>query len=279
VDYPGFNLRIAKWAKSKNIRVFYYISPQIWAWHTSRVYDIKQHVESMFVILPFEKEFYKKYDFEVDFVGHPLLDVIENFKANPEFPGKNNLSKKPIIALLPGSRKQEIKRMLNVMLKAVAEFPDYQIAIAGAPSIPREFYEELIKNNENVTLISNQTYQLLHHASMALVTSGTATLETGLFKVPQVVCYSGNPLSYFIAKRLIDVKYISLVNLIVDKPLVKELIQHDFNIKNLKTELQRLIEPKNRKAILKGYDELAAQLGHQGASKRSAQLMVGYLNE
>lgn len=277
VDYPGFNLRIAKWAKSENIRVFYYISPQIWAWHTSRVHGIKRHVERMFVILPFEQEFYKKYNYEVDFVGHPLLDVIENFKADPDFPEKNKLTQKPIIALLPGSRKQEIKRMLGMMLNAAAGFPDYQVAVAGAPSIPVDFYLDLIKGFDNVSLISNQTYQLLHHASVALVTSGTATLETGLFKVPQVVCYSGNSFSYFIAKRLIDVKYISLVNLIVDKPLVKELIQHDFNIKNLKTELQKLTDPQHRDSIMKGYDELAAKLGRQGASKRAAQLMTGYL--
>ncbi len=279
VDYPGFNLRIAKWAKSKNIRVFYYISPQIWAWHTSRVHEIKRNVERMFVILPFEKDFYKKYDFEVDFVGHPLLDVIRNFKAESNFLEKNNLSDKPIIAILPGSRKQEIKRMLNVMLSAVAEFSNYQITIAGAPSIPHEFYENLIGNNNNVSVIRNKTYQLLHHASIALVTSGTATLETGLFKVPQVVCYKGNAISYHIAKRLIDVKYISLVNLIIDKPLVQELIQNDFNVKNLKFEIQQLSEENYINDIMKGYDELETQLGHQGASRRAAQLMVGYLNK
>jgi len=279
VDYPGFNLRIAKWAKSKNIRVFYYISPQIWAWHTSRVHEIKRNVERMFVILPFEKDFYKKYDFEVDFVGHPLLDVIRNFKAESNFLENNNLSDKPIIAILPGSRKQEIKRMLNVMLSAVAEFSNYQITIAGAPSIPHEFYEHLIGNNNNVSVIRNKTYQLLHHASIALVTSGTATLETGLFKVPQVVCYKGNAISYHIAKRLIDVKYISLVNLIIDKPLVKELIQNDFNVKNLKFEIQQLSEENYINDIMKGYDELETQLGHQGASRRAAQLMVGYLNK
>ena len=279
VDYPGFNLRIAKWAKSKNIRVFYYISPQIWAWHTSRVHDIKKHVDKMFVILPFEKEFYERYNYNVDFVGHPLLDVINNFKVDTNFLKANQLSNQPIIALLPGSRKQEIKRMLNVMLKAVSEIPDFQIVIAGAPSIPEEFYSDLIGDIKNVALIQNQTYQLLHYASMALVTSGTATLETGLFKVPEVVCYSGNAVSYQIAKRLIDVKYISLVNLIVDKPLVTELIQSEFTIENLKTEIKKLTEEKNLKEIKKGYDELAEKLGNDGASKRAAQLMVGYLKK
>jgi lipid-A-disaccharide synthase len=278
VDYPGFNLRIAKWAKSKNIRVFYYISPQIWAWHTSRVHEIKKNVERMFVILPFEKDFYKKYNFEVDFVGHPLLDVVNDFKSEPDFLQKNKLSEKPIIALLPGSRKQEIKRMLNTMLEAVSEFPNHQIAIAGAPSIPNDFYDNL-KGDKNISIIPNQTYQLLHVASMALVTSGTATLETGLFKVPQVVCYNGNPLSYIIAKRLIDVKHISLVNLIIDKPLVTELIQNDFNVKNLKEEIKKISDKVWVKNILGGYDELEEKLGHQGASRRAARLMVGYLKK
>ncbi len=277
VDYPGFNLRIAKWAKTQNIRVFYYISPQIWAWHTSRVHGIKKNVDRMFVILPFEKDFYKKYEFDVDFVGHPLLDVIRNFKPDLDFLQSNNLSEKPILALLPGSRKQEIKRMLKVMLTTAKDFPEYQIAIAGAPSVPREFYIDLVKDNKNVSIILNQTYQLLHHAALALVTSGTATLETGLFKVPQVVCYSGNPFSYQIAKRLIDVKFISLVNLIVDKLLVKELIQNEFNIENLKTELKKLTDQECLKEVKKGYDELAVILGNQGASKRAARLMVEYL--
>ena len=277
VDYPGFNLRIAKWAKSKNIKVFYYISPQIWAWHTSRVHDIKKNVDRMFVILPFEKDFYKKYDYDVDFVGHPLLDVIQNFKADKDFLKKNKLSTQPIIALLPGSRKQEIKRMLSVMLEAVADLTNYQIAVAGAPSIPKDFYTDLIGNRKNVILISNQTYQLLYHATLALVTSGTATLEAGLFKVPEVVCYNGNPLSYQIAKRLIDVKFISLVNLIVDKPLITELIQNEFNVKNLKSEIQKLTNKSHLEALQKGYDELAEKLGNQGASKRAAQLIVAYL--
>ena len=222
VDYPGFNLRIAKWAKKEGIKVFYYISPQIWAWHTSRVHGIKANVDRMFVILPFEADFYKKYDYEVDFVGHPLLDVVQQHKVQPNFHEIHGLEKdKPIVALLPGSRKQEISRMLAIMLQMPDRFPKYQFVIAGAPSQDTGFYQQIIDRtqvNQAVYLIQNQTYDLLQHAQAALVTSGTATLETALFKVPEVVCYKGNPISAFIARRLIDVKYISLVNLIMDEP-------------------------------------------------------------
>jgi lipid-A-disaccharide synthase len=234
IDYPGFNLRIAKWAKEQGIKVLYYISPQIWAWHTSRVHQIKATVDRMYVILPFEKEFYAKYNCEVDFVGHPLLDVVKGYAAAPDFRSKNGLTEAPIIALLPGSRKQEIIRMLSVMLEMAPLLPQYQFVIAGAPSMPVAFYEQILAEKQrpqNVKLVQKQTYDLLSQAEAALVTSGTATLETALFQVPEVVCYRGNNLSYQIAKRLISVKYISLVNLIVDKPLVKELIQNDFNSK------------------------------------------------
>ncbi len=279
VDYPGFNLRIAKWAKKAGIRVFYYISPQIWAWHSSRVHGIKASVDRMFVILPFEEAFYQKYDYAVDFVGHPLLDVVEHKDKDPTFLEKNGLSSKPIIALLPGSRKQEISRMLPTMCRMANQFPDYQLVIAAAPSTDPEFYTRLLKANqqEAVKMVGGQTYALLQHAEAALVTSGTATLETALFEVPQVVCYSGNWLSYFIARRLVNVKYISLVNLVLDRPLVTELIQEDFNPKKLAESLRYVLSQNGKSQLKKGYQDLKHILGEGGASERAAQLMVRYL--
>ena len=282
IDYPGFNLRIAKWAKQQGIKVLYYISPQIWAWHTSRVHQIKANVDRMYVILPFEKEFYAKYNCEVDFVGHPLLDVVKNYVAAPDFRSRNGLTEDPIIALLPGSRKQEIIRMLSVMLEMAPLFPQYQFVIAGAPSMPVAFYEQILAEKQrpqNVKLVQKQTYDLLSQAEAALVTSGTATLETALFQVPEVVCYRGNNLSYQIAKRLISVKYISLVNLIVDKPLVKELIQNDFNSKALHNELTKILQPEIRQAIKAGYAELQLLMGDAGASRRAARLMHEKIND
>lgn len=284
IDYPGFNLRIAKWAKKKGLKVFYYISPQLWAWHSSRVKGIKASVDHLFVILPFEKDFYRKYDYEVDFVGHPLMDVVENHPLDAGFRQRNNLSDLPLIALLPGSRRQEIKKMLDVMLACVPHFPKYQFVIAGAPAIPADFYETILEEHLNkedkqkVTLVKNQTYDVLQHATGALVTSGTATLETGLFGVPQVVCYRGNKISAWIARRLVDVKYISLVNLIVDQPLVTELIQEELTVKNLSKELQLILEGGKKEAIAKGYAELRKKMGEAGASARTAQLIWAYLN-
>ena len=278
IDYPGFNLRIAKWAKQQNIRTFYYISPQIWAWHTSRVHGIKATVDKMFCILPFEKDFYQKYDYVVDYVGHPLLDVIENRPITPHFREKNNLSEKPIIALLPGSRRQEIKTMLPLMLSVAPQFADYQFVIAAAPAQLLSFYDEVLKQGnqpvlpENIKIIEGQTYDLLQHATAALVKSGTSTLETALFGVPQVVCYKGNPISYAIAKRVIKVKYISLVNLIADKVIVKELIQSELTTENIVSELRKAID--NQDAIKKEYTLLRGMLGNAGASERAAKLMV-----
>jgi lipid-A-disaccharide synthase len=278
IDYPGFNLRIAKWAKGQGLKVFYYISPQLWAWHSSRVHDIKKSVDRMFVILPFEEEFYRRYDYEVDFVGHPLLDVIDNYPERKEFRKENGLSEQPIIALLPGSRRQEISRMLEIMLRVVPEFPDHQFVIAGAPSIPVAFYEDILEKNreagERVKLVRNRTYDLLQHSRAALVTSGTATLETALFNVPQIVCYRGGKLSYLIARRLVNVKYIALVNLIVDRPLIKELIQDDLTPENLKGELQNLLHARYAGPIREGYGELRKRLGSKGASQKAARLMV-----
>lgn len=283
IDYPGFNLRMAKWAKKQGIKVFYYISPQIWAWHSSRVHGIKKTVDKMFVILPFEKAFYEKYDFEVDFVGHPLLDVVADFDENKklssvDFRKKYDLSDKPIIALLPGSRKQEIKKMLSKMLMMIPQFTDYQFVIAGAPSQPLSFYQNILsKNNVQIPIIENETYSLLNESHAALVTSGTATLETALFEVPQVVCYQGNYWSYLLAKRLVNVEYISLVNLILDKMLVTELIQTEFNEEKLKQELGLLLDKNRRAALAEGYVLLKEKLGNAGASERAAKLMYSYL--
>ncbi len=278
VDYPGFNLRIAAWAKTKGIKVFYYISPQIWAWNTKRVHKIKKIVDRMFVILPFEKAFYKDYECDVDFVGHPLLDEIKNRTASTSFRSDNGLDDRPIVALLPGSRLQEIKRMLAVMLETIHQFPNYQFVIAGAPSIEETTYQEIL-GNQAVKLVSNKTYDLLENSTAALVTSGTATLETALFNVPQVVCYSGNPVSYQIAKRLVKVNYISLVNLISDKEVVKELIQEEFNPENLKTELALLLDDNKRTELLMAYEALHAKLGGEGASERTAKRMIGYMDK
>lgn len=283
IDYPGFNLRIAKWAKEQGLKVIYYISPQLWAWHTSRVHDIKKTVDKMLVILPFEKAFYQKYDYPVDFVGHPLLDVVENYHADPAFLQKNHLdNNKPIIALLPGSRRQEINRMLDVMLSVIPDFPDYQFVIAGAPSQPKSFYDTILKESKfarNVQLVQNQTYDLLSHAKAALVTSGTATLETALFKVPEVVCYKGGAISYAIAKRLVAkrIKFIALVNLIVDHLLVKELIQNDLNTNNLRQALRDILDPSKLAEIQQGYEELREKLGNAGASARAAKVIIEFL--
>jgi lipid-A-disaccharide synthase len=305
IDYPGFNLRIAKWAKKQGFKTYYYISPQIWAWHTSRVHGIKKSIDRMFCILPFEKDFYKKYDFEVDYVGHPLLDVIPSAtdlvaetKLLHDTPSKTKTA--ATIALLPGSRKQEIEIMLPLMLSVVPYFPDYQFIIAAAGSQSLDFYENIVKNTEGsnllessrfskknvkteafytlenrVKIVQNDTYNLLKTATAALVKSGTSTLETALFSVPQVVCYKGSNLSYQIAKRVVTIKYISLVNLIADKMIVHELIQDDLNTKNLTHELKKVLE--NQEIMKKEYEILRGILGTAGASERAAKLIIKYL--
>ena len=279
IDYPGFNMRIAKWAKELHYKTHYYISPQIWAWKENRITAIKQDIDKMFVILPFEKSFYEdKHHYPVDFVGHPLIDAIQNQPVFDEaiFRKENQLSDKPIIAVLPGSRKQEITKMLSVMLSVVDDFKEYQFVIAGAPSQDFEFYQQFI-TNKNIQFISNKTYDLLRSAKAALVTSGTATLETALFKVPEVVCYKGSWASYQIAKRIITLKYISLVNLIMDQEVVTELIQDDCNTKRIKEELQKLLEPTYRETLLQNYDILEQKLGGSGASRKTAKLIVADL--
>lgn len=281
IDYPGFNLRIAKFAKRNGLRVFYYISPQLWAWKRSRVKTIREFVDRMFVILPFEEEFYGGYDYPVDFVGHPLLDVITpgvQKSGRDDFLEHNRLPDKPIIALLPGSRKQEIRIMLKRMVEIVPAFKDYQFVVAGAPAIDPGLYGTVIREAQ-VSVVFRQTYELLDHAEAALVTSGTATLETALMGVPEVVCYRGSPLSFWIARRIVHVPYISLVNLIMGKEVVKELIQHFLTPENLRMELLNLFDPAVRERMRQDYQELTRKLGGQGASSRAASLMIQYLQD
>ena len=278
IDYPGFNLRIAEWAKKKGIKIYYYISPTVWAWKESRVYKIKKVVDFMFVILPFEKPFYDKFNYEVEYVGHPLLDAIKQYREielDPQtFRLENKLSNKPIIAILPGSRKQEIRLKLPVMLEAVKEYSNYQIIIAGAPSLEPDYYNEFI-NSPSIHIVHGKTYDLLTASEAAIVTSGTATLETALLGIPEVVCYKTSKISYSIAKRLIKIKYISLVNLIMDKEVVTELIQDNCNPKTIKKELSLILKDGiKRESILKSYDEMKVILGDGEASKKIAQSML-----
>lgn len=268
IDYPGFNIKIAEWAKEKNLRVVYYISPQVWAWKEKRVHTIKKTVDMMLVILPFEKDYYRKFEYDVEYVGHPLVEVIERYKSTPHQAIETG---KKIIALLPGSRKQEINKKLPIMLAVTKNFPDYQFMVAKAPGLTNDFYTPFMQPFSNVSLVSNQTYQLLNQSSAALVTSGTATLETALFGVPEVVCYKGNPISYAIAKRVIKIKYISLVNLIMDKPIVKELIQDDLTVANCIAELEALLYDETRRLQLKkDYADLSALLSQGGHASANA---------
>ena len=277
IDYPGFNLRIAEWARERGIPVFYYISPQVWAWKKNRVEKIRKFVNHMYVVLPFEKEFYSRYNYEVEFVGHPLLDVVAEQGArttSTSFCEKHSLPVRPIIALLPGSRKQEISAMLPLMLTAAEKFKGYQFVVAGAPGRSRDDYQPFLLQS-NVSLIFDATYELLSAAAAGLVTSGTATLEAALFEMPQVVCYKANPISYWIAKRVVKVKYISLVNLILDREAVKELIQDDLNAGQLEHELRVLLEDQPTIERLKtDYKELFRKLGGPGASAKVASRVL-----
>lgn len=278
VDYPGFNLRIAEWAKSKGIKVYYYISPQVWAWKQNRVFKIKKSVDHLFAILPFEKAFFKKFDYDVEYVGHPLLDAIEQFRAteidSTSFRETNKLDQRPIIAVLPGSRKQEIRVKLPLMLDALESFDNYQIVIAGAPALDPDFYSPFI-TNDRIRIIHGETYNILNSAEIGVVTSGTATLETALFQVPEVVCYKGSSISYAIAKRLIKIKYISLVNLILDREVVKELIQHECTASNIRREVETIvIGGTKREKMLAEFATLKKTLGEGGASRQVAQSIL-----
>ena len=270
IDYPGFNLRIAKWAKEKGYRVAYYISPQVWAWKEGRVRSIRKVVDRMLVILPFEKEFYRKWDYEVEYVGHPLVQVVEDFLRSHREKDSNG---EKTIALLPGSRRQEVLKKLPLMLEASRHFPSYAFVVAKAPSLEDEFYGPLLKDYPGVRTVRDETYSLLARSVAALVTSGTATLETALFGVPEVVCYKGSPISYQIAKRLIKIKYISLVNLIMDRPVVTELIQDQLTVDNIRKELDSILHDEDRKKkMARDYAELKQVLGEESnASARAAR--------
>jgi len=277
IDYPGFNLRIAKWAKQKGLKIIYYISPQVWAWKENRVKMMKECIDKMLVILPFEKDYFKnKWDWEVEYVGHPLVDVIESYGLRVMSYESEN---RPIIALLPGSRKQEILKKLPIMLEVSKSFSEYQFVVAKAPGVEESFYDELLRPYKNVSSVSGQTYDLLMKAKAALVTSGTATLETALFGVPEVVCYKGSFLSYQIGKQLVKVKYISLVNLIMDKLVVKELIQDDLTTENLSKELSFLLNDAKRIAEVKNdYTALKRLLSEDGsASAKAATSIFNFL--
>jgi lipid-A-disaccharide synthase len=279
IDYPGFNLRIAKWAKAQNLKVIFYISPQVWAWKENRVKMMKETIDRMLVILPFEKEYFKnKWQWDVEYVGHPLVQVIENFKSSQQ---GARLSEKPVIALLPGSRKQEITKKLPVMLEVSKSFPGYQFIVAEAPAIDPGFYEKFTAEYKNVSTVKNRTYELLCQSAAALVTSGTATLETALFGVPEVVCYKGSAVSYQIAKRVIKVKYISLVNLIMDRLVVKELIQQELTPAHLETELAAILQDeKTKETLRKDYAELKALLTQGGnASEKAARSIMNFLSQ
>ncbi len=274
IDYPGFNLRIAKWCRTKGIPVFYYISPQIWAWKANRVYQIKRDVTQMFTILPFEKDFYRRYGMEVEYVGHPLLDVIEPQMPEQPAVGDHPAGRQKLVAILPGSRKQEIQRMLPVMLNAVRRFNNCQYVIAGAPGQDASFYHRVAKSDD-LPLVFGQTYALFKRADAALITSGTATLEAALSGLPLVVCYKGGTLSYQIAKRVIKVKFISLVNLILNREAVPELIQDEFNVTTLTEWLDRLLsDGAYRLTQQRDFDELHKRLGGRGASTRAAKAML-----
>ena len=277
IDYPGFNLRMAAFAKKRGIRVFYYISPKVWAWNQRRALGIKAHVDRMFVIFPFEVDFYKKYDYPVDYVGNPLMDAIASFTPNPSFRADHQLPDRPIVALLPGSRQQEVVNMLDTMLSVLPSFPDHQFVIAAVRNLPASVYEKY-QQLPQVQLVFEATYDLLSVAEAALVTSGTATLETALFNVPEVVCYRTSGLSYAVAKRLIRVPYISLVNLIMEREVVKELIQHDLHTAQLVAQLRAILPGGTQRAQqLRDYAVLHERVGGPGASERAGSLMVRYL--
>lgn len=279
IDYPGFNLRIAKWAKQQKIKIVYYISPQVWAWKENRVKMMKECIDKMLVILPFEKDYYKnKWNWEVEYVGHPLVEEIERKRSEV---GSQKFSERPIVALLPGSRKQEIAKKLPVMLEVSKDFPDHQFIVAQAPSVDDSFYKTFTEKYSNVSGVKNQTYDLLQQAKAALVTSGTATLETALFAVPEAVCYKGSFLSYQIGKRLVNVKYISLVNLIMDKLVVNEFIQADMTVENLKNELTALLTDENRIVAIKSdYAALKNLLSQGGdASAKAAGSIIHFLSQ
>jgi len=277
IDSGGFNMRLAPTVKALGIKSFYYIAPKIWAWNTKRVRKIKAYIDRVFVILPFEKDFYEQNGVMADYIGNPILDAIAQFKANPAFRSEEGLDSRNLIAILPGSRKQEIENMLHVMVSIIPAYPNHQFVVAGVSNLPKKYYEQFRRYNQ-IRIVYDKTYDLLSQAEAALVTSGTATLETALFRVPQVVCYKTTFITASIVRMVIKVKFISLVNLIAGREVVKELIQEKFITQNLNLELKKLLfSPTDRAKVLADYDELIAQMGKPGASKLAAQKMASYL--
>ena len=278
IDYGGFNLQIAKFGKKNGFKIFYYIPPKYWAWYQKRALWLKPHVDRLFIILPFEKEFFKKFEWEADYVGNPVLDAVKTHVADSKTVADDKLPEgKAFIALLPGSRKQELKRIIPMMIKVVKKFPDHSFAVAAVNNLDQSFYEEL-KTMKNVKLVFEDTYNLLQNSSAAIVTSGTATLETALFKVPQIVVYKANALTYWLAKSMIKVKFISLVNLIAGREVVKEMIQSEANPDSISQELNRILVDTNYRAkMLEGYDQIIKTLDTGSASENAARLMSGYL--
>jgi lipid-A-disaccharide synthase len=276
VDFPGFNMKIAEFAKKRGLLVCFYISPKVWAWNQKRVHQIKRVVDHLFCILPFEVPFYKQFDMKVDYVGNPLLDAVAAFTPNPQFLSTYQLTDKKIVALLPGSRKQEISRMLPEMEKLALRYPEYQFVIAGAPSFGSDYYQQYLTGN-TIPVVFDATYDLLHIAEAAIVTSGTATLETALFSVPQVVVYKANQILVIAGRTFLKIKYLSLVNLIMDKPVVKELIQEEVNTDLLSLELQAILPGGDkRETVLADYEQLHILMGKPGASAKTAGLIIAY---
>lgn len=270
IDYAGFNLKMAKWAHKLNIRVVYYISPKVWAWNQSRAKHIKKVVDQMFVILPFEVDFYKQYDWNVTYVGNPVIEAVEGFKLNPNFRAHNNISDKPIVAVLPGSRQQEVQNILPTLKQVFRDFPEYQFCIGGVNTLDKALYK-IDDDADNASVVFDQTYDLLANSNAAIVCSGTATLETALWKVPQVVVYKTSPFSYAIAKALVKVKYISLVNLIVGKEIVQELIQSKANVENISAGLGNAIDSSEQAEVI------LAKLGNSKASVETAKGIIAGL--
>ncbi|GAB2559017.1 lipid-A-disaccharide synthase [Spirosoma aerophilum] len=280
IDYAGFNLRMARFAKKHGIPVFYYISPKVWAWNQRRALNIKASVDKLFTILPFETEFFAKYDYKVEYVGNPLLDALADFTPDPAFRTEKGIGEQPVIALLPGSRHQEITSILPAMLEATRPFPDYQFVIGTVSNLPESLYDKLLANYPSIIWVNDAAYDLLHISTAALVTSGTATLETALLNIPQVVCYKTTGISYAIAKHLIAVPFISLVNLIANREVVRELIQNDLTPQKITSELLRILPGEPGRGIqLAGYAEVQQKMGSPGASERAGQLMVEELRK
>ncbi len=277
IDFPGFNLKVAEFAKKNGIKVFYYISPKVWAWNQKRVLKIKRVVDHLFCILPFEVDFYKKWGMDVDYVGNPLLDALAKNETDPNFKNKVEFNGKPLVALLPGSRAMEISKLMPLMVQVSARFPTYQFVIAGAPNFSEDYYRQFFGEQE-LPIVFDATYDLLTNSEAAIVASGTATLETAILRVPEVVVYKANALSVWIARKLVNIKYISLVNLIMGDLVVKELIQEDYNEENVSSELNLLLNNNGyRMQMLENYQSLMNKMGEAGASQRTAKLIVSYL--